>query len=73
MAVETPAPAVGTIAEANAALKLRLPFADREDFDDARGGWIVRRGGGARSALSQGARRSSAGASPAATASIAGW
>ncbi len=28
------------VAEANAALRMRLPFADTEDFDDARRGWI---------------------------------
>jgi alkyl sulfatase BDS1-like metallo-beta-lactamase superfamily hydrolase len=28
------------IAETNAALRMRLPFADTEDFDDARRGWI---------------------------------
>jgi alkyl sulfatase BDS1-like metallo-beta-lactamase superfamily hydrolase len=39
MAVDTP-PAAREIADANAALKLRLPFADRDDFDDARRGWI---------------------------------
>jgi alkyl sulfatase BDS1-like metallo-beta-lactamase superfamily hydrolase len=40
MAVESPAPATRQIAEANAALKLRLPFADRADFEDAKRGWI---------------------------------
>jgi alkyl sulfatase BDS1-like metallo-beta-lactamase superfamily hydrolase len=28
------------IADANAALRMRLPFSDNEDFDDARRGWI---------------------------------
>jgi linear primary-alkylsulfatase len=40
MAVETPAPATREIAEANAAVRMRLPFANTEDFDDARRGWI---------------------------------
>ena len=33
-------PAAPTIAESNAAMRLRLPFADTTDFDDARRGWI---------------------------------
>jgi alkyl sulfatase BDS1-like metallo-beta-lactamase superfamily hydrolase len=40
MAVESPAPATREIAKANAAVRLRLPFADSEDFDDARRGRI---------------------------------
>src|SRR4030095_10884464 len=40
MAVETPAPATREIVEANAAVRMRLPFANTEDFDDARRGWI---------------------------------
>jgi alkyl sulfatase BDS1-like metallo-beta-lactamase superfamily hydrolase len=40
MAVESPAPATRQIVAANAAVRLRLPFADTEDFDDARRGWI---------------------------------
>jgi alkyl sulfatase BDS1-like metallo-beta-lactamase superfamily hydrolase len=40
MAIETPAPATREIVEANAAVRMRLPFADTEDFDDARRGRI---------------------------------
>ena len=40
MTVETPGPATREIAEANAAVRMRLPFADTEDFDDARRGWL---------------------------------
>ena len=40
MAVGTPAHAARQIVEANAAVRLRLPFADTEDFDDARRGFI---------------------------------
>ena len=40
MAVESRAAATRQIAEANAAVRLRLPFADTEDFEDARRGWL---------------------------------
>ena len=40
MAVDTPAQAAPEIIEANQAVRLRLPFADAEDFDEARRGWI---------------------------------
>jgi alkyl sulfatase BDS1-like metallo-beta-lactamase superfamily hydrolase len=40
MAAESPAPAARAIVEANTAVRLRLPFADTEDFADARRGWI---------------------------------
>ena len=40
MTVERPALATHEIAEANAALRMRLPFANTEDFDDARRGWM---------------------------------
>src|SRR5215207_6983948 len=40
MTAETPALATPEIAEANAALRMRLPFANTEDFDDARRGWM---------------------------------
>jgi alkyl sulfatase BDS1-like metallo-beta-lactamase superfamily hydrolase len=40
MAVESPVPATRQIAEENAAVRLRLPFADTGDFDDAQRGWI---------------------------------
>jgi alkyl sulfatase BDS1-like metallo-beta-lactamase superfamily hydrolase len=40
MSVETPAAATREIAAANAAVRMRLPFADTDDFDDARRGWI---------------------------------
>jgi alkyl sulfatase BDS1-like metallo-beta-lactamase superfamily hydrolase len=40
MVVETPTPATREIAEANAAVSLRLPFADRQDFEEARRGWV---------------------------------
>jgi alkyl sulfatase BDS1-like metallo-beta-lactamase superfamily hydrolase len=40
MAVESRSTATREIAEANAAVRLRLPFADTTDFDDARRGWI---------------------------------
>src|SRR5690349_23252508 len=40
MAVETPAPVTRHIVEANAAARMRLPFADTQDFEDARRGRI---------------------------------
>lgn len=40
MAVETPAPVTPHIAEANAGVRMRLPFESTEDFDDARRGWL---------------------------------
>jgi len=41
MAVPTRGAATRQIAEANAGVRLRLPFADTEDSDDARRGWIA--------------------------------
>ena len=38
--MDTPAQAAPEIIEANQAVRLRLPFADAEDFDEARRGWI---------------------------------
>jgi alkyl sulfatase BDS1-like metallo-beta-lactamase superfamily hydrolase len=40
MAAGLPARPMRPIVEANAAVRLRLPFTDTEDFDDARRGWI---------------------------------
>ena len=40
MAVESRGAATREIAEANAAIRLRLPFADTTDFEDARRGWL---------------------------------
>jgi alkyl sulfatase BDS1-like metallo-beta-lactamase superfamily hydrolase len=40
MAVESHVPATREIAEANAAVRLRLPFADTDDFADARRGFV---------------------------------
>jgi alkyl sulfatase BDS1-like metallo-beta-lactamase superfamily hydrolase len=40
MAVESRGTATREIAGANAAVRLRLPFADTTDFDDARRGWL---------------------------------
>jgi alkyl sulfatase BDS1-like metallo-beta-lactamase superfamily hydrolase len=40
MAVEIPAPVTRGIVDANAAVRMRLPFANTEDFEDARRGWI---------------------------------
>ena len=40
MAVDSPAPATREIVEANTAVRMRLPFSDTEDFDDARRGLI---------------------------------
>ena len=40
MAVESRGAATREIAEANAAVRLRLPFADTTDFEDARRGWL---------------------------------
>src|ERR1044071_266241 len=40
MAVESRGAATREIAEANGAVRLRLPFADTTDFDDARRGWL---------------------------------
>jgi alkyl sulfatase BDS1-like metallo-beta-lactamase superfamily hydrolase len=40
MAVDSPAPATREIVDANAAVRLRLPFADTEDFDEALRGRI---------------------------------
>jgi alkyl sulfatase BDS1-like metallo-beta-lactamase superfamily hydrolase len=40
MAIDQAASATRQIAEANARVRMRLPFADREDFDDARRGRI---------------------------------
>ena len=38
---QTPSPqATPLIADANAAVRMRLPFADTEDFDDARRGLV---------------------------------
>jgi alkyl sulfatase BDS1-like metallo-beta-lactamase superfamily hydrolase len=41
MAIEVPAPPAREIVEANAAVRLRLPFANTEDFDDARRGRVA--------------------------------
>jgi alkyl sulfatase BDS1-like metallo-beta-lactamase superfamily hydrolase len=40
MAVESTAPVTRHISEANAGVRLRLPFADTADFDDARRGFV---------------------------------
>ena len=40
MASESPGSATREVLEANEAVRLRLPFADTEDFDDARRGWV---------------------------------
>jgi len=40
MATDTTGSATPQIAEANAGVRMRLPFANEEDFEDARRGWI---------------------------------